>query len=94
MNRLLEHPDDAIRNHFVELYGTTEILHLPTSAGDLITAARDLYQRQLRKHARFVGRFECEDLGGHAADVFFASNHPLGCEKMKDAMWKVDPSGR
>lgn len=35
--------------------------------------------------------FEMRDEGGHTLWLIFATNHPAGLEKMKDAMWDVDP---
>lgn len=35
--------------------------------------------------------FKLIDEGGHAFWLVYATSHPLGLEKMKDAMWDVDP---
>jgi len=56
----------------------------------------DLYQQQLLQdgNARFVRSFEMRNKQG-VTDyfLFFATNNSKGLEKMKDAMWKVDPAG-
>lgn len=40
---------------------------------------------------RYVISFEMIDDTGHDLHLVFATSSPLGLEKMKDAMWKVDP---
>jgi three-Cys-motif partner protein len=56
----------------------------------------DLYRDQLRQAAgaRYVRSFEMRN-ERNVCDYFlyFASNNRLGLEKMKEAMWKVDPAG-
>jgi len=94
VQRFLEHPNEAIRNEFISLFGTTEVLDIANRSGERVEMLRQLYQRQLVALARFVRSFEIRD---HPERVlyylFFASNHPLGHLKMKEAMWGVDPSG-
>jgi three-Cys-motif partner protein len=93
INRFLEHPDPQITNHMVQLFGTTEVLDIASGGGDRIEKLRLLYQDQLAKCARFVRYFQMR--GAHDRTVyylFFASNHPLGHLKMKEAFWQVDPS--
>ena len=94
VQRFLEHPDNAIRKHFVELFGSDEVLKITGGGEDRVEALRKLYQRQLESCATFVRSFEVRD---HPERVlyylFFASNHPLGHEKMKEAMWRADPTG-
>lgn len=54
----------------------------------------DLYKRQLKTAgAEHVVHFELFDQGTLVYAVFFASKHALGCDKMKAAIWKVDPFG-
>jgi three-Cys-motif partner protein len=51
-----------------------------------------LYDACLRNAgARFVLRFELYRGRELVYAIFFASNSPKGCEKMKEAIWKVDP---
>jgi three-Cys-motif partner protein len=40
---------------------------------------------------RFVLDFELADEGGHLLYLVYGTNHPKGIEKMKEAMWSVDP---
>jgi len=92
INRFVEHPDPQIQNHFVELFGTREVLDLTCTPMDRLSTLRNLYQKQLNTQAKFVRYFEMKDQHGRPIYyLFFASNHPLGHQKMKEAFWKVDP---
>lgn len=92
VNRFLEHPDSQTQGHIIELFGTPDVLNVAQQGGNRITELRLLYQKQLSKHARFVRYFEMRDQNHRAIYfLFFASNHPRGHTKMKEAFWKVDP---
>ncbi|GAA2407547.1 three-Cys-motif partner protein TcmP [Streptomyces coeruleofuscus] len=54
---------------------------------------REQYRETLRR-ARFSHTlyFEMVDEGGRKLYLIFGTQHERGLEKMKDAMWKVDPS--
>jgi three-Cys-motif partner protein len=94
MNRWLTHPEDSIKGHIVETFGTDEAIKIARGVGDRATALKDLYHRQLKRAARFVRYFEmCDRDGRLVYYLFFASNNPLGHLKIKEAMWKVDPLG-
>jgi three-Cys-motif partner protein len=56
----------------------------------------DLYVEQLRKNGwRYVRTFEMKDKGNRTEYfLVFGTNHLDGLRVMKDAMWKVDPSGQ
>lgn len=93
INRFLEHPDDQIRQHIVELFGTSEALEIANRSNDRTQELRFLYQKQLSQCAKYVRYFEMRNADGRAIYyLFFASNHPLGHVKMKEAFWKVDRS--
>lgn len=95
INRFLEHPDSQVRQHIVELFGTAEALEIAIAAGDRVSNLRELYQRQLSSCAQFVRYFEMRNKRNRTVYyLFFASNHPLGHLKMKEAFWKVDASGQ
>jgi three-Cys-motif partner protein len=58
------------------------------------TEARRRYAVSLERVAKFVRTFRMKDANSSLVyDLFFATNHPLGHEKMKEAMWRVDESG-
>jgi hypothetical protein len=59
-----------------------------------IKALHDAFVAALHRSARYVRSFEIIGNGGSTGyHLFFATGHPLGLEKMKEAMWKVDPVG-
>lgn len=54
----------------------------------------DLYERQLRQAgANHVVRFELYQGQRLVYAIFFATQHHRGCDKMKQAIWKVIPFG-
>ncbi len=64
------------------------------SSGDRTAKAIELYYNSLKKTARFVRPFKMESKRRRSIyHLFFATNHPRGHEKMKEAMWAVDKSG-
>lgn len=64
------------------------------ASGDRVLRARQLYLESLRSVARFVRFFELRDRKDVPIyDLFFATNHPKGHIRMKEAMWKVDGGG-
>lgn len=57
-------------------------------------ALLDRYEQRLRDAgARYVIRFDLFDGATYVYSIFFATNNLLGCERMKDAIWKVMPDG-
>lgn len=53
-----------------------------------------LYRNQLKAAgATHVLHFELYEGGRLVYAIFFGSKHPRGCDKMKQAIWKVDPFG-
>jgi three-Cys-motif partner protein len=94
INRWLTHPDDIIRAHITETFGTEEPFAIAMAAENRVVALKDIYHRQLGKIAAFVRYFELRDLNDRVVYyLFFASNNATGHYKMKEAMWKVDPLG-
>lgn len=52
----------------------------------------DLFRDQLRAAgSRYVRSFEIRSGHKHGYHLFFATSHERGLEKMKDAMWLLDP---
>ena len=92
VNRFAMHPSAIDRQHIKDLLGAsdTEIDQVVNSQ-DRILAFQQLYQDKLHRYAKFVRYFKMSD---HRNKViyylFFASNHPLGHIRMKEAFWKVD----
>ena len=78
----------------VEAFGTDRVLDIPKAPGHRILALRELFQERLRTQAAYVRYFEmADDSSSPIYHLFFAGNHRLGHVKMKEAMWRVNPSG-
>ncbi len=91
INRFLEHPNEAVYQHFPVTFGTDEILEIPGRAGRRVDEILSLYRRQLDKHAKFVGQFDMRGKKDQQTySLFFASNDATGFLKMKEANWSLD----
>lgn len=53
----------------------------------------DVFGASLRRSVDYVLAFHVDTGPSSSYDLFFATNHPKGVNAMKDAMWKVDPTG-
>jgi hypothetical protein len=92
INRFIEHPDTKTRQHIVDLFGTSQALQIIADGGERLETLKQLYQTQLETCAKYVRYFEMQDEHGRVIYyLFFASKHPKGFIKMKEAFWKVDP---
>ena len=77
-----------------ELIGNSSASDIIASSEKRIAKARELYYSSLKRTAKFVRSFEMRDGADRTIyHLFFATNHHLGHEKMKEAMWKADESG-
>ncbi|MEP0805955.1 MAG: three-Cys-motif partner protein TcmP [Chloroflexota bacterium] len=92
VNRFVEHPLAADRQHIKDLMGASDKeIETVINSQDRVLAFRQLYQSKLLECAKFVRYFEmCDERNKVIYYLFFASNHPLGHKKMKEAFWKVD----
>jgi three-Cys-motif partner protein len=92
INRFIDHPDPSIQKHFQNLFGVSaDVLQQAQSGSNQQVTLRELYQMQLRGSAKFVRYFEMlDDHNKCIYDLFFAGNHSLGHQRMKEAFWKVD----
>lgn len=52
-----------------------------------------LFEERQREDARHTRTFVVETTDGNLYHLFFATNNHRGLEKMKEAMWTVDPQG-
>jgi three-Cys-motif partner protein len=95
INRFLNHPDQV--HNYDLLFGTPAwrkvlVCHDAEQRRRLI---HDVYLDQLRRaKIRYVRSFEMMN-HGNSTDyfLFFGTNSPLGLEKMKEPIWRVDPVG-
>ncbi|WP_235036306.1 three-Cys-motif partner protein TcmP [Arthrobacter sp. 18067] len=86
-----------VDEHFEQLFGTDEFKHAPPSGdprrGEFL---RELYERQLTDFCGFpyVQSFQMVNRRGKTGNyLFFCTRSVKGLSVMKEAMWKVDPSG-
>jgi three-Cys-motif partner protein len=96
LNRWLKHPEEAITSHIAETFGTGRAVDIVkmNHTEKRVYALRDLYLEQMQRIAKYCRYFEMKNAQGKVVYyLFFLSNNSLGYEKMKDAMWAVDPSG-
>lgn len=92
MNRFFE--EKNVKESIIETFGDEKVI---TECGESINSMnclREKYQEKLENIARYVRYFEISDSRNVPIYyLFFATNNEKGFEKMKDAMWKVDPTG-
>lgn len=94
INRFIGHPDQEA--NFDSFFGCREwrdgvALARPL---DRIRFLHDLYLNQLKRSAKYVRSFQMRNKSGTVDYyLFYATNSLVGLKKMKEAMWKVDPSG-
>jgi three-Cys-motif partner protein len=97
VNRFVAHPDPEIQARLDELFGTTDwrdvaAIRDPETRKDRLV---NLYQDQLQKLAglKYVRAFEMINEGNRTAYfLFYGTNDKLGLSKMKQAMWRTDPT--
>ena len=91
INRFILHPNAGVTSHLSETFGTSDVFDIPNLDGTRLEQLLSLYRRQLRQHAKFVGRFDMHGRRDQKTySLFFATNASKGFEKMKEAMWAVD----
>jgi three-Cys-motif partner protein len=85
---------DELREHVNDLIGNPRAADIIHASAEPVVEARRLYEESLRRRAKYVRFFQLRDASGQPIyDLFFATNHELGHEKMKEAMWGVDATG-
>lgn len=95
INRFIER--DGQETVMTNLFGSDnwKSLNLAGAPSERRSIIHDLYQEQLKTHAaKYVRSFQMKgkkDVTKYF--MFYGTNHKLGLQKMKEAMWKVDPSG-
>lgn len=88
--RFVTHPDVA--STFDLLFASDAWVGAKELGGPLRREfLKNAFAQALRGDADHVRSFEVFTGSGGGYHLFFATNHPLGLAKMKEAMWKVDP---
>lgn len=91
MNRFKEHSDDRITQNIRDMVGTDDLSDIIKST-DPIDAICFAFEKNLRTIGEYTLKFMMRDEGNIRDNAFFFSGkHPRGFEKIKQAMWKVDP---
>ncbi len=91
MNRFKEHPDPQVRDRIKAMVGKDELDKI-VAADDPIEALCKTYERNLKRLGDYVLKFMVRDEGNIRDNAFFyCGKHPKGFEKIKEAMWKIDP---
>lgn len=94
INRFASEPE--FTEHLDRLFGSPD-WRLALETEDPTTrrlSFHNTYERQLRKAgAKYVLTFQLYDGNRHIYTLFFATQNAQGCDKMKQAMWKVAPFG-
>lgn len=99
INRFLAFENEANEAHYDRLFGTGSwrmIIEQQLTPRDRERQLHDLYQRQLQTTggAKYARSFRMVNDRNHTEYyLFFGTNSLLGLDKMKQAMWKVDPTG-
>ena len=94
INRFKEHPN--FEGHLDELFGCPEWRQgIDLADGtERKNSFFNLYERQLKENgAKYVLHFELFERGRLVYAIFFGTKNLDGCDKMKQAIWKVDPFG-
>lgn len=85
-----------VDHHLAALFGTDEYKNAPASGPSRAKFLHDLYESQLRKECRFahICSFKMINSGGHTGSyLFFCTRDSQAYDRMKEAMWKVAPTG-
>jgi three-Cys-motif partner protein len=94
INRFRQTPE--FESHLDDLFGCTDWregigINEPSARKDFFY---NLYEGQLRNAgAQHVVRFELYEARRLVYAIFFGTQHPKGCDRMKQAIWKVAPWG-
>jgi three-Cys-motif partner protein len=99
INRFLTFDNEANEGNYDRLFGTRSwraIIEQKPNPKDRERQLHDLYQLQLQtaSGAKYTRSFRMVNEHNHTEYyLFFGTNSLLGLDKMKQAMWKVDPTG-
>ncbi len=95
INRFLN--DSRLEETYTNLFGTDKwkVAARKKDSIGRFEILHQTYMEQLRKVAKFVKSFKIKNKSNKIDYfLFFGTNGFLGLERMKDAMWRVDSTGR
>ena len=91
MNRFKEHPDPAVTDKIRNMVGRDDLEGI-IKASDSIDAFCSAFDANLQTVGRYTLKFMMRDEGNIRDNCFFfCGRQSRGFEKIKEAMWKVDP---
>lgn len=91
MNRFKEHEDEDVTEKIKNMVGEKELSHI-INAADSINALCIAFEKNLKKIGQYTLKFMMRDEKNIRDNAFFfCGQHPKGFERIKEAMWKVDP---
>jgi len=91
INRFKEHDDDKITRQIKDIVGEDDLRNM-INAEDSIGAICVAFERNLKKIGPFTLKFMLRDEQNIRDNaLFFCGRHAKGLEKIKEAIWKVDP---
>ena len=91
MNRFKEHPDASVTDKIRNMVGQDDLQAI-ISSSDSIDAICDAFEKNLHSVGRYILKFMMRDEGNTRDNAFFfCGRQSRGFEKIKEAMWKVDP---
>jgi len=89
-NRCYNHPVRSTAEQVAHVLG--KVIDIPDGEEDRLKVIFDAYQGQLGTLAPFVRKFQFRDETNVRDNaLYFVCNHKLGLQRMKEAMWKIDP---
>ncbi|HEB79986.1 MAG TPA: three-Cys-motif partner protein TcmP, partial [Rhodospirillales bacterium] len=91
MNRFKEHPNPQIPERIKGMVGSNNLDRVINS-GNPISELCDVYQETLSQIGKFTLRFMMLNEKNQPDNaLFFCGNNTRGFQKIKEAMWKIDP---
>ncbi len=91
MNRFKEHEDEDVTQKIKEMMGSDN-LDAFINAADPIGALCKGFEANLKTLGKYTLKFAMRDEGNIRDNAFFfCGRQPRGFEKIKEAMWRIDP---
>lgn len=91
MNRFKQHEDNRITDNIRNMVGEDDLNRI-IDAEDSIDAICAVFERNLKKIGPYTLKFMMRDEKNIRDNAFFfCGRHRRGFEKIKQAMWKIDP---
>jgi len=91
MNRFKEHDDENVTDKIKSILGKDDLTTI-INAADPIDAICDAFEGSLKEIGKYTLKFMMRDEGNIRDNAFFfCGRNSKGFEKIKEAMWKVDP---